>query len=233
MGLAVLVLVLALGAGALLGGRVSGLSRLPVRHLPWLGCAFAAQLIAALVSDPTVHQLALLGSAALAARFAAGNLHLAGIPLAASGLLLNALVIVLNGGMPLSEHAAARAGVPLDGAAAAGRVVAGADTRFNALGESIPVPLPVLPEVDSPGDLLVAAGVGLLVVGGMLRDRGTPPLAGLREGIGRRTRRDAGTRPDTATDAMAGSAVSTAVSTAVGTSGTSGGTAMGTVSAPE
>lgn len=189
MGLAVLVLVLALGAGALLGGRVSGLSRLPVRHLPWLGCAFAAQLVAALVSDVTIHQLALLVSAALAARFAAGNLHLAGIPLAAAGLLLNALVIVVNGGMPVSEHAAARAGVPLDGAVAAGRVVAGADTRLNALGESIPVPLPVLPEVDSPGDLLVAAGVGLIVVGGMLRDRGGSPLAGLRDGVGRYARR--------------------------------------------
>jgi hypothetical protein len=180
MGLAVLVLLLALGAGALLGGRVSGLSRLPVRHLPWLGGAFALQLLAALVSAPALHQLALLASAGLAVRFAVGNLHIAGIPLAAAGLLLNALVIAVNGGMPLSEHAAARAGVPLDRPGDAGRIAAGPDTVLDAFGESVPVPLPLRAEVDSPGDLMVAAGVGLLVVDGMLRDRGTPVFAALR-----------------------------------------------------
>lgn len=177
MGLAVLVLLLALGAGALLGGRVSGLPRLPVRHLPWLGGAFGLQLVAALCTAPSWHQLALLASAGCAVRFAAGNLHIAGIPLAAAGLLLNALVIAVNGGMPVSVHAAARAGVPFDGTGDAGRIAAGADTRLDALGESVPVPLPLLPEVDSPGDVLIAAGVGLLVVDGMLRDRrGGPPL---------------------------------------------------------
>ncbi|MCF2529933.1 DUF5317 family protein [Yinghuangia soli] len=180
MGLAVLVLLLALGAGALLGGRVSGLSRLPVRHLPWLGGAFALQLLGALISAPALHQLALLASAGLAVRFAAGNLHIAGIPLAAAGLLLNALVIAVNGGMPLSEHAAARAGVPLDRPGEAGRIAAGPDTVLDAFGESVPVPLPLRPEVDSPGDLMVAAGVGLLVVDGMLRDRGTPVFGALR-----------------------------------------------------
>lgn len=190
MGLAVLVLLLALAVGAALGGRVSGLSRLPMRHLPWLGAAFACQLAGALATDVTPHQLALLASAALAARFAAGNLHMAGVPLAAAGLLLNALVMAVNGGMPVSEHAAARAGVPLERPSEAGRLTAGPDTRLDWFAESLPVPLPLRPEVDSPGDLLVAAGVGLLVVDGMLRDRGPrrlPPIptALLRRRFGR------------------------------------------------
>jgi hypothetical protein len=191
MGLAVLVLLIALVLGALLGGRVSGLSRLPVRHLPWLGGAFGLQLAGALSSGQTMHQLTLLASAAAAVRFAAGNLRLAGIPLAAAGLVLNALVIVVNGGMPVSEHAAARAGVALDRPGDTGRVTAGAGTRLNALGESIPVPLPLRREVDSPGDLLVAAGIGLLVVDGMLRDRRTAPTrvgTALRAGVRGATR---------------------------------------------
>ncbi|NUU25437.1 MAG: DUF5317 family protein [Streptomycetaceae bacterium] len=198
-----LVLLIALALGAFLGGRVSGLSRLPVRHLPWLGGAFALQLVGALSTGKTLHQLALLASAGMAVRFAAGNLHLAGIPLAAAGLLLNALVIVVNGGMPVSTHAAARAGVPLDRPGDAGRIAAGADTRLNVLGESIPVPLPLRAEVDSPGDLLVAAGIGLLVVDGMLRDRRTAPLSrtaagaltGVRARIGSRGSRKPASQP--------------------------------------
>ncbi|MGA4543215.1 DUF5317 family protein [Uniformispora flossi] len=192
MGLAVLVLLLALAVGAALGGRVSGLSRLPVRHLPWLGAAFACQLAGALATDVTPHQLALLASAGLAARFAAGNLHLAGVPLAAAGLLLNALVMAVNGGMPVSEHAAARAGLPLERPSEAGRLAAGPDTRLDWFAESLPVPLPLRPEVDSPGDLLVAAGVGLLVVDGMLRDRGPRRLPPIPQALRRRFGRPSG-----------------------------------------
>lgn len=170
MGLAVVVLLVALVAGALLGGRVSGLTRLPVGHLRWLGAAFALQLVGVLVADAAVHRCVLLASAGLAVRFAVGNPHVLGIPLATAGLLLNAVVIAVDGGMPVSAYAVARAGIPVDRPAAA-PITAGPAARLAVLGAWVPVPLPVLPEADSPGDVLVAAGVGLLVVDGMRRDR--------------------------------------------------------------
>jgi hypothetical protein len=43
----------------------------------------------------------------------------------------------------------------------------GPRTRLRPLGDVIPVPLPLRPEVVSPGDVLVAAGLGQLVVLGM------------------------------------------------------------------
>ncbi|WP_436786669.1 DUF5317 family protein [Yinghuangia sp. YIM S10712] len=186
MGLAVLVVLLALGTGALLGGRLSGLTRLPVRHLRLLAWAFGLYILAMPVGDPTVRQVLLLASTALAVRFAAAHRHIAGIPLAAAGLVLNTLVTVVNGGMPVSEQAAARAGA--ERTAGAGHIAAGADTRWDVLGEWIPVPLPVHPEVVGPGDVLVAAGVGLVVVYGMLLSPGTPPLTGLRHRLHDRLR---------------------------------------------
>ena len=46
--------------------------------------------------------------------------------------------------------------------------IAGIGTRLRWLGDIVPVPLPVRPEVVSPGDVLVAAGLAELVVLGML-----------------------------------------------------------------
>jgi hypothetical protein len=108
-------------------------------------------------------------SGLLVALFLWGNWQLAGMPLIALGLLLNAVVVGLNFAMPVSLEAAARAGLapeelhlgddPLHEAAGPG-------TRLGLLGDQIPVALPWRPQVVSPGDVLIAAGVGLLLVTG-------------------------------------------------------------------
>jgi hypothetical protein len=86
------------------------------------------------------------------------------------GLLANALVVGLNGAMPVSESAAGRAGTTtqdiLTGADAR-HELADRHTRLGFLGDVIPVPAPWRPEVVSPGDIAVAAGLAQLVLLGM------------------------------------------------------------------
>jgi hypothetical protein len=74
--------------------------------------------------------------------------------------------------MPVSADASGKAGVTTQD------LLAGTDprheladdgTRLRALGDVVPVLLPVHPEVVSPGDVLVAAGLAQLVVLGMRR----------------------------------------------------------------
>ena len=109
------------------------------------------------------------------------NRRLRGAGVVAAGLLLNAAVIGLNGAMPVERGAAQAAGVPY-GAIAAGRDArhepAGPATRLRPLGDVVPVPLPLLPQVLSPGDVLVAAGLGVvvLVAAGPVPTRPVPRL---------------------------------------------------------
>jgi hypothetical protein len=170
--LATLILVLALAAGRVLGGRVADLGQLRVRDGGWLVAALTVQVVGSLVANAQrpAYAAGLVVSALLAARFAARNRHLAGIPLACLGLLLNALVVAANGSMPVSAHAAARAGVPVEQLALPAdprHEAMGPGTRLPLLGGVIPVPLPPRREVASFGDVLLAAGIGLLVFTGM------------------------------------------------------------------
>jgi Family of unknown function (DUF5317) len=172
VGLASLILVLALIAGRLAGGRVTELGEIRLRAGALLVVVLVAQVIGSLIApvQPPMYALGLVASAAAAALFAYRNRHLAGVPLAAIGLLLNALVVVLNGAMPVSAHAAARAGVAVEQVAPPDdprHEVIGPRTRLRFLSAVIPVPIPGQREVDSPGDVLIAAGIGLLVISGM------------------------------------------------------------------
>jgi hypothetical protein len=183
VGLTVLVLIAAFACGRLAGGP--GPLRAP--RLDGVALVIAAcgvQLAEPFVSREVAYSfpLSLAVSATLLVQFAARNLRVAGVALAAAGLVANALVVIVNGAMPVSEHAAVRAGLtvaelelesdsrhePLDGA-----------TRFAALGDRIPVPIPGHREVDSLGDLALAAGVGLFAFSAAYRRRGvyaTDPL---------------------------------------------------------
>ncbi len=109
---------------------------------------------------------ALVLSTALVGLFLLGNRELPGIPLIALGLLLNVVVVFANGAMPVSVEASARAGVPeqhLGLGSDALREATGEGTRLGWLGDVIPVASPWRPQAVSAGDVLVAAGVGLLV----------------------------------------------------------------------
>jgi hypothetical protein len=112
--------------------------------------------------------------------FLAGNARLPGVPLVALGLLLNVVVVGANAAMPVSVSAASRAGISradLHLARDAMREPTGPDTRLRALGDVVPVALPRRPQVVSPGDVLVAAGIGLLLVMAGPRRAQTPRRA--------------------------------------------------------
>ena len=180
VGLAIVALVGAVAAGYALGGSWSTLTHLHLRRRRYVVAAVVAQTGGALVgvvgvADPRqsyVWGLAL--SAACAAMFCLRNLRVSGVPLVTLGLVLNATVVAANGAMPVSIVAALRAGVPIADIAAGNdprHEIAGLGTTLRPLGDVIPVPLPARPEVVSPGDVLVAAGLAELVALGMLRRR--------------------------------------------------------------
>ncbi len=179
MVLVVVVLLVALGVGRLAGGSLARLGALPLRSRRLLALAVAAQLLGVVIGGPA-HPVGLALSAGLVVAFLARNRTVRGTGLVALGLLANALVVGANGAMPVSGAAAARAGIGTSS------LIAGADprhllldeqTRLPWLADVVPVPLPVLPLVVSPGDVLLAAGAGQLVVAAMLRPRrGVPVL---------------------------------------------------------
>ena len=157
------------------GGSLRRLLQLRLHAWPLTVAAAAAQLVGALVaaygllSDDAalaVYAGGVAISAALVVVFLLRNLHLAGMGLVAAGLLLNAVVVLANGAMPVSVEAAARAGLatgPIAGGEDPRHELADDDTRLRWLGDWIPAPWPVRPEVLSPGDVLLAAGLAQLL----------------------------------------------------------------------
>lgn len=167
--LVICVLLAALGLGWAFGGRLDRLGRLPLRGGGLVVAAFVAQLAGALLGG-TAYPVGLVVSVLLAGVFLTRNRGIRGTGLVMIGLIGNAVVVGLNGAMPVSPAAAARAGVSTQDIAS-GRdprhELADRRTRLHGAGDVIAVPLPVRPQVVSPGDVLVAAGLGQLVVVGM------------------------------------------------------------------
>jgi hypothetical protein len=165
------------------GGSWTSLTGLRVRGARLVVVAVVAQLLGSgltqLTNTTGYYSAGLALSAAAALGFCLRNLPLAGVPLVTLGLLLNAAVVLLNGAMPVSIVAAARANVGIADIAAgsdARHQIAGTGTTLRSIGDDIPVPLPWRPEVVSPGDVLIAAGLGELVLVGMRpRRRSTKP----------------------------------------------------------
>jgi hypothetical protein len=191
--LVLVTVVVAVGLGWALGGRLSRLEHLPYRGLPALGLAclvYLAGVAGALAGLPVraSYGIGLAGSGLLVLLSCVRSRAAQGTGLVAAGLLLNGLVVLLNGGMPVSASAARQAGRDLPAVTASRmQVLADDGTVLRALGDVIPVPLPFRPEVVSVGDLLVAAGIGQLVVTAMRPNRlgrrkpaPTARLSGLR-----------------------------------------------------
>ena len=187
MSLVAVALLVALAAGVLAGGRLHRLAEVRLRSRRLVAAALAVQLVGALVGG-RLHALGLACSALLAAAFLLRNRGLRGTGLVAAGLALVALVVGVNGAMPVSEAAASRAGADVQ------EVLSGQDprherqtaaTRLPWLGDVVPVPLP-WPEVVSPGDVLVAAGLAQLVVLGMRGAQRPAPCATLEVSRGAR-----------------------------------------------
>lgn len=164
--------MLLVAVGALLVALVTGPARLAgvrVRAVRLLVAAAVIQVGTSWLAPPSgwTRATALVLTTVLVGLFLGGNVRLPGVPLMALGLLLNVVVVTLNAAMPVSVEAAARAGLgPADLRLAtdAMREPVTSSTRLSMLGDVVPVALPRWPQVVSAGDVLVAAGVGLLLL---------------------------------------------------------------------
>jgi Family of unknown function (DUF5317) len=169
MTLVLVVIGLATGVALLLGGRPRRLLAMPLRRRRLLLTATGALALGFAVSTlwPPALVLGLVSAAGLAAYWCALNRRVPGLPLVGTGLALDALVLAVNGSMPVSLAAAQRAGSELTAAellASPSREVLDDATLLPFLGDVLPFAWPVAPQVVSVGDVLVAAGCGLLLV---------------------------------------------------------------------
>lgn len=163
--LAPLALLGGMLAGWLGGGSLRTLARLELRRPSLVALAALSQLAGAIY--PRGYGPGLAASAVLASGFLLLNRRLAGLPLVAIGIASNAVAVLANGVMPVSVWAAQRAGVSLSVLDDPHYEEGNATTKLRPLTDVIPLPLPVLPLVVSVGDVLIAAGSGLLVATAM------------------------------------------------------------------
>ena len=186
MGLVVVVLLVSLGVGMLCGGRLPDLGALVLRSRWLVAAALVVQLAGGVVGVVGVvggvaYPIGLTVSFGLVVLFLARNRGLPGSGLIGIGLLANALVVGANGAMPVSLEAAARAGLnaaDLHLLTDPRHEVETPGTRLSGLGDVVPVPLPLRPEVVSPGDVAVAAGLGQVVLLTLLPRRRRQPVTG-------------------------------------------------------
>lgn len=165
------------------GGALRYFARIPFR---WPALFLVGLVARGVAFSPVVRHdglaiaLYVLALVCLAAGIAL-NRRVAGIELVLLGLLLNASVILANGGaMPVSFDALRLIGrydyaLQLRDEGPRGHVeLATPDTVLRPLADIIPLsPLPLFQAVASVGDLFIAAGVLLIFYVGTLR----PPLA--------------------------------------------------------
>ena len=127
----------------------------------------------------------LVGSYALLLLFAWANRRLPALWLVMAGLVLNILVIGVNSGMPVSASALETAGARTEGlgVGTAKHHLMGPDDNLTPLGDVIGIPPPI-GAVISIGDVLLYAGVAILVVAVMLGrfDEDPPATAPLFQG---------------------------------------------------
>ena len=166
MGVVAVAVGLGLLAGLLRGGRPASVTAPDLRLLPLLLAGVVLQLVPELLGvDGALATVAVVGSSLCLAGFALANVGLAGMPIVLLGLVLNAAVILPNGGMPVRASAVVEAGIvePQEVAAidvGSRRHLERDDDVLVVLGDVIPVA--PLREVVSVGDLVLAAGLGIV-----------------------------------------------------------------------
>jgi uncharacterized membrane protein len=168
---------LALAIGYLRGGRLSNVSGLHVRWAPAAMIGLAMQF--APVPGRTLPLAMLLSSFVLLTVFAAVNLRLVGFPLIALGICCNFLVIAVNHGMPVTQHALEASGqestlrMLIEQGGAKHHLATSAD-EWLFLGDVIA--LGPIQQAVSVGDVLTYAGVMWLIVASMASSEGRPTL---------------------------------------------------------
>jgi hypothetical protein len=170
----VVAVVAGVAIGYLTGGRLRRIGEASFRLWPLLFIGIALQAVAGAVGDE-LGVPAILASYACLVVFTVANIHLAGMGVVAVGILMNALVIGANGGMPVRGEAIVAAGIvdhrsDLDTLPfGSKRHLEAEDDRFMVLADIIPVP--IAEEVLSFGDLVMSVGVATVLAGLMRRRR--------------------------------------------------------------
>ena len=176
MVLLVAIVAVSILVGLLLRGSLRRFEHLRLRWwglaLVGLGLQFAPSPTGLTGTDLLVRVAVLSCSYSLLVLFAALNVRTTGMPLILIGLLLNAAVVIPNGGMPVSAEAVARSGQDdsleaLTNGTAAKHHLMTDDDVLTPLADVIPIPEPI-GAVASVGDLLLYLGVAWLIVAVML-----------------------------------------------------------------
>ncbi|MGH8825901.1 MAG: DUF5317 family protein [Jiangellaceae bacterium] len=170
------LVLLSLAAGVTIGyargGSLTALLRLPLRRNRLVLTALSLSVLGVLVGwlwEPLLGVLSAL-SWLTVAFYAWVNRAVPGATLVAVGLAANGLALLLNGAVPVATDAVTRAGAdPTVVVGPSGREPTGPDTLLPWLGKTVPVAFPPRPEVVSPGDVAVSAGLALTVGMGMAR----------------------------------------------------------------
>ncbi|MEO8252727.1 MAG: MFS transporter, partial [Chloroflexota bacterium] len=192
------VIVLALVAGALAGGGLPRLADLRLNSIWILGLALALRFGAGLLRQGNVGVDLPLGTAFIAGYalifvWLWSNWRVPGLQIAAVGIVLNTLAVALNGGqMPIWSAAFTAAGFTPAALAddpfhflLTSNSVADFVSRGGTFGDVVPLPIPVIRDVVSIGDLLVAVGIFWAIVYSMTRSDAPTRAAytlGLRPG---------------------------------------------------
>lgn len=162
-------------AGLVLGGRLGGLAELRLRWVPVVLAGLLAQVI--LFSGPVADRIGALGpvlyvgSTAIVFAAVLRNARLPGLPIVATGAAANLAAITANGGyMPASPGALAAIGHGLASAYSNSSVVA--HPVLEPLTDIFALPrwLPFT-NVFSVGDILIAAGVAVVIALAMRQSR--------------------------------------------------------------
>jgi hypothetical protein len=172
-----LVAAAAVGAALLAGARGGTLDALAATRFRWSGLVFEGLLIQIIFGiwtpaglDRTGALWILILSNIAIAGFILANARLPGMLLAGLGLVMNLTVIVANGAMPVSTSAASSSGIsPPQEASAFKHEQMDSDSVVPWLGDVVPVP--VLHEVWSVGDFVLALGIARLIYARMLTQR--------------------------------------------------------------
>jgi len=176
-------ILLGLVIGALAGGQLPRLADLRLRWVWLLGAALAVRVLAGLMVRTDV-QAEFAGAWGLPLTYGLivvwlyRNWSVSGLQVAAIGVSLNILAVLLNGGkMPVWEGALLASGltladlvgdpfhVVLGGGMTAGQFVAAG----GLFGDVVPIPVPILRDVVSVGDVLLWLGIVWAIVAAMTR----------------------------------------------------------------
>lgn len=147
------------------GGRMPSLLATEFLFLPILFMAFAVQLGFEIWDpdslSPSGQLVMIVATSAAVAVFLFLNRQLPGTILAGVGLLLNVVVIAANGSMPVSIDAARVAGITESLDSGVQHEPMTEDSLLPWLADIIPIPDTKL--VISIGDVVLGAGIGVLV----------------------------------------------------------------------